>query len=49
MNKEINYELGLKEESGVWVETGDGKYRAFVYVNQAPTGEMIVSAKRYPM
>ena len=49
MNKAINYVLGLKEESGVWVETGDGKYRAFVYVNQAPTGEMIVSAKRYPM
>lgn len=43
------YLLGLKEESAFWAETNDGKYRAFVYVNKAPSGEMTISAKRYPM
>lgn len=49
MNKAINYLLGLKEESGIWVETADGKYRAYVYVNKAPGTDMIISVKRYPM
>ena len=49
MNKAINYLLGLKEESGIWVETADGKYRAYVYVNKAPGADMIISVKRYPM
>ena len=39
----------MKEESAFWAETNDGKYRAFVYVNKAPKGEMTISAKRYPM
>lgn len=49
MTKGVNYILGLKEEAAVWVETTDGKYRAFVYINKAPTGEMTISAKRYKM
>lgn len=49
MSHSINYVLGLKEESGVWIETFDGKYRAFVYVNQALDGSMVISAKRYAM
>lgn len=49
MDKTINYLLGLKEESGIWVETADGKYRAFVYVNKAPGTDMTISVKRYPM
>lgn len=42
-----NYILVLKEESGAWVETTDGKYRAFVYVNSAKANEMKISVKRY--
>lgn len=49
MDKTINYLLGLKEESGIWVETADGKYRAFVYVNKALGTDMMISVKRYPM
>lgn len=49
MSKGVSYILGLKEEAGAWVETADGKYRAFIYINKAPTGEMTVSAKRYKM
>ena len=35
MSKCTNYILGLKEEAGAWVETADGKYRAYVYINKA--------------
>lgn len=49
LTKSSTYLLGLKEESAFWAETSDGKYRAFVYVNKAPKGEMRISAKRYPM
>lgn len=49
LTKSSTYMFGLKEESAFWAETSDGKYRAFVYVNKAPKGEMTISAKRYPM
>lgn len=49
MDNTINYLLGMKEESGIWVETADGKYRAYVYVNKAPGTDMTISVKRYPM
>lgn len=49
LTKSSTYLLGMKEESAFWAETNDGKYRAFVYVNKAPKGEMTISAKRYPM
>ena len=28
-----NFAVNLKAESGMWVETQDGKYRAFIYIN----------------
>lgn len=49
MDKANNYLLGLKEEGGAWIQTADGKYRAFVYINRAPKGSMTISVKRYPM
>ena len=49
MSKCTNYILGLKEEAGAWVETVDGKYRAYIYINKASASEMTVSAKRYKM
>lgn len=47
MNGSINYVLALKEEAGVWVETADASYRAFVYVNSARSGELTISVKRF--
>lgn len=47
MEKSVNYILNLKEESGTWIETADGKYRAFVYVNKAPANQMTISVKRF--
>jgi hypothetical protein len=46
-----NYGLDLKLDSGAWVETADGKYRAFIFVNQVDDikKEMTVSIKRYQM
>ena len=49
MGRSISYALGLKGESGVWLETSDGAFRAFVYVNEVESGMMTVSVKRYPM
>jgi len=44
-----NYGLNMKVESGAWVETADGKYRAYIFVNKVDNGkkEMTVSVKRY--
>jgi hypothetical protein len=46
-----NYEINLKAQAGSWVETADGKYRAYIYVNAvnntAPS--MTISIKRYTM
>jgi hypothetical protein len=46
-----NYAINLKAQSGVWVETADGKYRAYIYVNliNNTTPSMTVSIKRYQM
>lgn len=41
---------GLVEDHGVWVETADGKYRAYIFINKAnadATGT--ISIKRYTM
>jgi hypothetical protein len=43
-----NYALNLKAESGIWVETANKKYRAYVYVNSAlAAGTAKISIKRY--
>lgn len=46
-----NYGLNMKVESGAWVETADGKYRAYIFVNKVDNAkkEMTVSVKRYAM
>lgn len=50
-NNVPNYGINMKVESGAWVETADGKYRAFVFVNKVDNAkkEMTVSIKRYTM
>jgi hypothetical protein len=49
MERSTNYVLALKEEAGVWVETADASYRAFVYINTAGADGMTISVKRYKM
>ena len=42
-----NYSINLRQEAGVWVETADGKYRAYIYINSANTaGNAVISIKR---
>jgi hypothetical protein len=47
----VNYAVNLKNESGAWVETADGQYRAFIYINtvSAPNKNMKISIKRLKM
>jgi hypothetical protein len=43
-----NYAIGLKAEAGTWVETADGKYRAFIYLNTVNSnGSAVISMLRY--
>jgi hypothetical protein len=46
-----NYGINMKAEAGAWVETADGKYRAYIYVNSINnTGKtMKISIKRLTM
>jgi hypothetical protein len=46
-----NYGINMKAESGAWVETTDGKYRAFIYVNAIDNNAktMKISIKRLIM
>jgi len=51
MSNEPNYAINLKAEAGVWVETADHKYRAYVYFNSAnnTSKSAVLSIKRYTM
>lgn len=43
-----NYAINLKAEAGVWAETADGKYKAYIYFNSAATaGTAVISMKRW--
>ncbi|RYY29938.1 MAG: DUF4466 domain-containing protein [Chitinophagaceae bacterium] len=45
-----NYAINLRAEAGVWVETADGKYRAYVYLNSVnAAGSAVISIKRYAL
>jgi hypothetical protein len=46
-----DYAINLKAQAGAWVETADGKYRAFIYINAVnnTTKTMTVSIKSYQM
>ncbi|KAA6336028.1 hypothetical protein EZS27_015782 [termite gut metagenome] len=54
-----NYAINVKNEGGVWVETQDGKYRAYIYVNivnpgssnanTIPANSARISIKRYTL
>jgi len=45
-----NFAINLKQGAGVWVETTDGKYRAYIYFNAvANAGTATISMKRYAL
>ena len=51
MSNEPNFAINLKQEAGVWVETADHKYRAYIYFNTAnnTTKSAVLSIKRYTL
>lgn len=46
-----DFAINMKAESGAWVETADGQYRAYIYVNSVNNGgaSMTLSMKRLRM
>ncbi|TDB65327.1 DUF4466 family protein [Arundinibacter roseus] len=46
-----NYAINLRSEAGAWVETADGKYRAYVYINAVNNSAKTarISIKRYTL
>lgn len=46
-----NYAVNLKAEAGAWVETADGKYRAYIYINSVDNDNKSarISIKRYAL
>lgn len=48
---EPNYAINLKQEAGVWVETADHKYRAYIYLNSVnnTSKSAVISMKRYAL
>jgi len=51
MVNDPNYAINLKQEAGVWVETADHKYRAYIYFNTASTTtkNAVIGIKRYAL
>jgi hypothetical protein len=49
LSNDPNFAINLKAEAGVWVETADGKYKAYVYINSVNNGSKsaVISIKRY--
>lgn len=45
-----NYALNMKEKGGMWVQTQDGRYRAYIYINSLKSSSGgVISIKRYNM
>ncbi|UYQ91255.1 DUF4466 family protein [Chitinophaga horti] len=46
-----NYAINMKAEAGIWVETADKKYRAYIYINKIDNAGKgaTISIKRYPL
>jgi hypothetical protein len=51
LSNEPNYAINLKAEAGIWVETADHKYRAYIYFNSASntSKSAVLSIKRYAL
>jgi hypothetical protein len=50
-NEAPNFATNLKGEAGTWVETADGKYRAYIFINSVnnTAKSAVISMKRYKM
>lgn len=46
-----NFAINLKAESGIWVQTADNKYRAYIFFNSVNNGakSAVISIKRYTL
>ena len=45
-----DFAIGLRAEAGVWVETMDRKYRAYIYINSVnANGSAVISMLRYTL
>ncbi len=45
-----NFSIGLRAEAGIWVETADKKYRAYIFVNSInAAGSAVISMLRYAL
>jgi hypothetical protein len=46
-----DYVINLKSEAGAWIETADGKYRAYIYMNKVDDAKKsaTISIKRYTL
>jgi len=45
-----NYAINMLAQSGIWVETADGKYRGYIYVNSInANGSAVIGIKRYKL
>lgn len=43
-----DYAINLRSEAGAWVETADGRFRAYIYINSVNNnGRATISIKRY--
>ncbi len=51
LSNDANFAINLKADAGVWVETTDHKYRAYVFVNSVNNAakSAVISIKRYPL
>jgi hypothetical protein len=50
LSNDPNFAINLKADAGVWVETADGKYRAYIFFNAVTTtGTATISMKRYAL
>jgi hypothetical protein len=45
-----NFAINLKAEAGVWVQTADNKYKAYIFINSVTAaGTAVISIKRYAL
>jgi hypothetical protein len=51
LSNEPNFAINVKLESGLWVETADHKYRAYIFVNTVTNSSKsaVISMKRYAL
>lgn len=44
-----NYAINMRSEAGAWVETADGRFKAYIYINSVDNsnGKATISIKRY--